>query len=344
MTASDISPPPVRSAAAPTWRGLVASETQRLLARRATRALAVLALLGVVAAGLLALATTRQPTAEDWARAQAQAEEFRADAEQEWARCVAEAPEGETAEYCGDLDDWAPDAEDLLDATPFNPADGLRVLVGAAGGLAAFAAFLIGATAGGADWTARSMGMLLVWEPRRTRVFMTRLAVLLTLSLVLAVTAIALATALGSGVVSVRGTWDGFGSEGWTSLVGYQARLLPLVMLATAAGFGLAMIARSTGFALGVAAGYLAVVESAAQIWRWGSQWLVQTNVGIVLSGGPQEWPIGERVTEGLGPDEFGYEVVTVTITPIRALLTLLVIILVIDLLALVLYRRRDLS
>jgi ABC-2 type transport system permease protein len=236
------------------------------------------------------------------------------------------------------------DAEAFLDATPFNPDDGLRLLVGAAGGLAAFAAFLIGATAGGADWTARSMGMLLVWEPRRTRVFATRLGVLLTLSLGVAAAAIILATALGAGVVSLRGTWDGFGSDEWTSLLGYQVRLLPLVMLAAAAGFGLAMIARSTGFALGVAAGYLAVVESAAQIWRWGSQWLVQTNVGVVLSGSPQEWPVGKRAIEGLGADEFGYEAITVTITPVRALLTLFVIILVIDLLALVLYRRRDLS
>lgn len=274
---------------------------------------------------------------------EAQAQELRALSLEDYQACLDETPPDQQ-ETCGFLDDWTPTAEDFLDATPFNPDGGLRVLVGFAGAVAAFVGFLVAATTGGADWTARSMRMLLVWEPSRTRVFLVRLAVLAVGALGLALASLLLATLLGAGVVGLRGRWERFGSEGWADLMGYELRLLPLVVLATAGGFGLAMVARSTGFALGVAAGYLAFVESVAQIWAWGSEWLVQTNVGVALSGTPVEWVVSQMPLSGPEPSSVLYEVVTVTITPVRALLTLLAIVLAVNLLALVLYRRRDLS
>ena len=164
------------------------------------------------------------------------------------------------------------------------------------------------------------------------------------MALALAVASLALATLLGAGVVSLRGSWDAFGSDGWVNLLGYELRLLSSVVLAAGGGYGLAMLARSTGFALGVAAAYLWFVESLAQIWAWGSQWLVQTNVGVVLAGTPVDWIVGQRLLTDVEPGATGYEADFVTITPARAPLTLLTVVVAVNLLALVLYRRRDLS
>ena len=51
------------------------------------------------------------------------------------------------------------------------------------GGIGVLVSVMLAATAGGADWGARTMGLLLSWEPRRTRVFLVRLGVLLVIAL-----------------------------------------------------------------------------------------------------------------------------------------------------------------
>ena len=60
---------------------------------------------------------------------------------------------------------------------------GFEGLVGLAGGIGVLVVAMLAATSGGADWGARTMGLLLSWEPRRTRVFLVRLGVLLVIAL-----------------------------------------------------------------------------------------------------------------------------------------------------------------
>jgi hypothetical protein len=83
-----------------------------------------------------------------------------------------------------------------------------------------------------------------------------------------------------------------------TTLANYQAvdlgeavelalRWLPLAALGAAGSFAVAMLTRSTGWAIGALIGFVAVVESILQgLWPWGSQWLLQTNAAAWLTGG----------------------------------------------------------
>ena len=54
----------------------------------------------------------------------------------------------------------------------------LRDGVKAVAGIFAFMAFLVGATAAGAEWSAGTMQSLLYWEPRRVRVMVAKVAAL----------------------------------------------------------------------------------------------------------------------------------------------------------------------
>jgi hypothetical protein len=64
-------------------------------------------------------------------------------------------------------------------------------------------------------------------------------------------------------------------------------RWLPLAVLGAAGSFAVAMLTRSTGWAIGALVGFIAVVESIIQgLWPWGSQWLLQTNAAAWLTGG----------------------------------------------------------
>jgi ABC-2 type transport system permease protein len=302
------------------------------VSRRAARVLAVLTLLAVLGALGITLASTDRPTPAELARAERQAAATLQQLERDEARCRESAPASEPAVDCASFTADPPPASAFLPRPTFT-AGALADLLGFVAGLAAFGGFLVGATVGGADWGARSMGLLLAWEPRRTRVFGMRLGVLVVGALAVATAALAIAATGGALIVTQQGGWGGVGLGG---LAGPAARGLVLVPLAAAAAYGLAMLARNTGFALGVAAGYVLVVETVAQnTWAWGSQWLVQTNAFVVLEGSPTRWVVGARP---------GGEAILVTITPGRALLTLLVWVGVIAALALVAFRRRDVA
>ena len=68
---------------------------------------------------------------------------------------------------------------------------------------------------------------------------------------------------------------------------GVRCPLAPLAALAAAGSYALAMLTRSTGWAIAAAIGFVVVVESLIRgLWPWGSQWLIQTNAAAWLTGG----------------------------------------------------------
>jgi hypothetical protein len=57
--------------------------------------------------------------------------------------------------------------------------------------------------------------------------------------------------------------------------------------LAAAGSYALAMLTRSTGWAIAAAIGFVVVIESLIRgLWAWGSQWLIQTNAAAWLNSG----------------------------------------------------------
>jgi ABC-2 type transport system permease protein len=141
-------------------------------------------------------------------------------------------------------------------------------------------AFFVGATAVGAEWRHGTLGALLLWEPRRMRVFAAKLGAMLGLTAL--VSTIGFATALGSGwlvsrVVGLTGT---VGRAGVHAVVLQDLRGLALGAAAAACGFAVALTARRTAAALGVLMAYLAVGEIGVRGMSDESQgWLLSSRI-----------------------------------------------------------------
>lgn len=350
---------PERPAPAPRLGALVRSEALRARSRRSLRwmvALAVLAVLGVSA--LMWFSTGRVTQVE----LDAAAQEFLAEQQVYYEQCLADPsiPEDQRDEFC-----WKPTGEEAaqnalwtLDRGPFDQAS-FEGLIQFAGAIGALVCLLLAATTGGAEWGARTMGLLLSWEPRRTRVFGVRVLVVVLLALVIEAVLLAIVIALGSVIADAHAleittsllpgdsTWQPADREAATALA---LRWLPLAGLAAVGSFAVAMLTRSTGWAIGALIGFVAVVESVVQgVWAWGSQWLIQTNIAAWLSGGIA-WVVdrnaAQQGTAGYvdGPvtDEARLGPGQILITDTRGLATLGAFVLAAALVSWVAFQRRD--
>lgn len=164
-----------------------------------------------------------------------------------------------------------------------NVADGL---IGLSFPLLMFS-WLVGASAIGAEWGNRTVSALLTWEPRRTRVLVTKAA------------AAAVSTALW--VIALQIVWtavmmpvasDGVGFTvgppfSWGDYLAFAARILGVCVVASVLGFSLATIGKNTGAALGGGMAYLLIVESLVRAYlpEW-NDWLLSTNIVRVAERG----------------------------------------------------------
>ncbi len=308
MTAT-IAPTPAK---APALGGLVRSEFLRARSRRSLRWLVALSLLAVVGVAAIMWFTTARVTATDLDTA---AQRFLAEQTQFYEDCINDPniPEDQKAMAC-----WKPTEEDaqanamwMLPKRAFDRS-GFEGLVGLAGGIGVLVVAMLGATSGGADWGARTMGLLLSWEPRRTRVFLVRLGVLLVIALAVQAILALLAVALGSVIAQAHplevpaGSIPGYDPASVSAAAESAARWVPLAGLAAAGSYALAMLTRSTGWAIAAAIGFVVVVESLIRgLWAWGSQWLIQTNATAWLTGGLDVLvdPAAAQPTAGLLPE-----------------------------------------
>ena len=336
-------------AGAPRWGGLLRSELRRARSRRSLRWMLLLLVLGVIAVSAIIFATTAPVDADDLEQAVT-----RSMAEQQMydEQCLADpsVPQEDKEQYC-----YKPTEQDIrsnaiyyLDRQPFTHGSMAGLLI-FAGGIAAVVALLMGASAGGADWGARTMGLLFSWEPRRLRVFLTRLIVVVVTGLVVTAVAVAIAWALGSLIAgahpmdpAIRLPQDsGYpGPADLSEAARTGLRWLPLGVLAAAGGYGVAMATRSTGWAIGATIALVVIMEPFVQVlWPWGSQWLLQTNVAAWMSGGI-EWQVSRSVTSGSDSTmtTFG----NIFISQGRAMAVMVLMVLVVLTVAGTLLRRRD--
>ncbi len=118
-----------------------------------------------------------------------------------------------------------------------------------------------GASVGGAEWRAGTITTLLTWEPRRTRVHLSRcaacatLAALISLALQVAFLAALLpATLVNGSAAGVDGSW-------WISLTAAMARTSLLTAAAATLGCAVSTLGRNTAFALVTVFAWITVVE-----------------------------------------------------------------------------------
>src|SRR5829696_7486484 len=269
---------------------LLGVEWRRVLARRLVRVSAALAVLAVLAAGAIAFLVSWDTDAASLAQAQAARQV-------EVQRCIAgqlegfptDVPPDHRAEFCEQ--GFIPPVQDRRFHYEHLP----EILVGTSG-FAIILGWLLGASLVGAEWHAGTMATLLTWEPRRVRVLVAKLVAAGTLVFALTVV---LQLLLGVALLPaglLRGTTDGIDSDWLQSLSGVGLRVAAVSVVGATLGLSIATIGRNTAAALGIAFGYLAIVENAIRGLRpsW-SPWLLGDNVIVVITNQTQNTPLVGR-------------------------------------------------
>lgn len=272
---------------------LLRSELRRLTARRAARILAV-ALFGVmVLVEARIAAVSRSETRNVGAS-------FTVDSEQAPRLCAAMQSNGDIPT---DVDCSGPEAEtavrERFAAQTFEvdtrvhartalPGAAQAVVVGVA-----VAAFLVGATYVGADWSAGTMQALLFWEPRRWRVLVAKALALVAVLVAFTAALQAVTYGLTYLVAATRGTTAGLTTGVQLATLLTMLRGMVVVSAAGLVGFGIAGLARVTAAALGAAFGYFVVLENLIRTLRpmW-QRYLFTENVTAVMI---KRTPIYER-------------------------------------------------
>ena len=192
-------------------------------------------------------------------------------------------------------------------------------------------AMLIGASSIGAEWSAGTVTTLLAWEPRRVRALLVRmLAVVITVALITVLLLALLCVGL-YGAAVLRGTTEGREPLWLHHLLATIGRITFVATLVSTIGLAVATVGRGTAAALGVLVGYLALFESLLRGLRptW-TPWLLASSVVTYLSG--------HRAMVDL-PDG---HILLVSVT--HSLIVTCVYSLAIFLIALVVFRQRDVT
>jgi ABC-type transport system involved in multi-copper enzyme maturation permease subunit len=272
---------------------LLVVEWRRVLARRLVRVSAALAVLAILVGATIAFLVARDMDPAGLARAQAARQA-------QVQRCMAgqlqgvpsDIPPQERPGFCEQR--FIPPVEDRR----FHYESLPDILVG----MSPFAislGWLLGASLVGAEWHAGTMATLLTWEPRRLRVLLAKLVAAAAFAFMLAVI---LQVVLGAALLPaglLRGTTEGIGWDWSRSLAGVGLRVAAVSVLGAVMGVSLATIGRNTAAALGIAFGYLAVVENVLRGLRPGwTHWLLGDNIVVVITNQSQPLPVDRTVVE----------------------------------------------
>jgi ABC-type transport system involved in multi-copper enzyme maturation permease subunit len=153
-----------------------------------------------------------------------------------------------------------------------------------------FGGLIGGASVGGAEWRAGTITTLLTWEPRRTRVQLSRcaacatLAALISIAVQVAFLVALLPAALGNGSTGgLDGPW-------WVALLAAMARTSVLTAAAATLGCALSTLGRNTAFALVTVFAWITVVEGLIRGLRPGlAKLLWGENIATVVQWAPLE-------------------------------------------------------
>ncbi len=147
--------------------------------------------------------------------------------------------------------------------------------------------FVLGATLVGADWRAGNVTTILLFEPRRARLALTRFLAVATISALFAVALCALVFLVLWPVAAVHGTTSGIGGHWlWLTSLGILRSACVIAISATLAA-ALAFITRNTAGALVIGAASVMIFQPVLSILRPGwTRWTFAANQSILLSGG----------------------------------------------------------
>lgn len=149
------------------------------------------------------------------------------------------------------------------------------------GMLGLFTVLVIGASATAAEFAERTMGTWLTFVPRRGQVFGSK--VLAPALIAVPIMLLQLAVVVGTAVVSVNlNDIPLTGTDEWDQVITMALRYTALAAVVAGVGAAVGMLLRRTAGVLGLALGYLIVIEGV---------------VGMQLPGDAQRWLMGRNVT-----------------------------------------------
>lgn len=255
---------------------LLGVEFSRLRSRRIVKVLAVVAFLAIAGAVALIAREALPPSAADLAAAERAVQR---DVE----ACRDEEAEQQKNDPGADFgcDDMAEQgAEMYLGYTEFSFRDSAPAILGGAAIGLGLGAFLIGASYLGADISTRTLNTQLLFEPRRTRMFVTKVS---GLSAGMAVFGILGLGLVAAGLYGIAWRWGSLAklTPGfWQSLGLAGLRGLAVVIGAAVGGMALAALLRHTAAALGVLAAYAVIGEFVIRsVFERSQRWLFTNNL-----------------------------------------------------------------
>jgi ABC-type transport system involved in multi-copper enzyme maturation permease subunit len=162
--------------------------------------------------------------------------------------------------------------------------------------------WVLGASSIGAEWHAGTVGTLLTWEPRRTRVLGAQIAVALGSVFLLSLAIQAVLGAILAAVAATRGSTAGVDGGWFLEVLGVALRSAALGTFGAAVGFAFAAVGRNTAAALGAGFAYFVVVENLVHVvWPGWAEWLVSENASRFLLAGSSELSDAGRSMLGAG-------------------------------------------
>jgi ABC-type transport system involved in multi-copper enzyme maturation permease subunit len=236
--------------------------------------LVVLVLLGVIGAGVAA--SSHRPDAVAPPPPPQQVDQIRADIAQQRQECFDAQRNPGAQPYpqrkpfppgfdCNQIDPAQVRVEDFLPHTFSFRAEAPQYLL-VFGGLLSLFAFAVGASFVGAEWSSGAMMNLLTWRPRRVNVLLSKLTAALSATAAIGVVCAGLWLAALYAIAQIRGQLGVLTAGIGMSLALDVARVLALALAAGAMGFALASLGRHTATALGVAIGWVLVMEVGLRI------------------------------------------------------------------------------
>lgn len=326
---------------------LLGVELDRFFSRRAMRWLILATLLVAGSAGLIAMDSARPPSAEYRAQVQQEFDQhyqyWLETHEEDRATCLEEqaaAQESEPGvdygcEYWNEeprLSDWLSEP-DFASSAPWILAGtftGLLMI-----GLVTAVSFV------SAEFSTGSVSSWLTFEPRRARVYLSKLGAG-TIG-VLVMTLLGLAIGLAAVVVPfvAFGTYETMSTEQWTTLARTGGRVVLAALIVAVLGTALAMLVRHLAAALGIVIGWLLIVE---QLLVAGLPALQPWTLGLSMQALINDYAIYYRDVCTLTPEGRSCEWTDFSIHSMQGGLVLGGVAVVATILALLVFRRRDVN
>lgn len=277
---------------------LVLAELTRLRSRRVTLFAGLVLLAGI---GLFQVAVNAEVTPPSAGQV-TQQRQYYEQAHQQWEQTHVEQEQLCQAQGGSPSDCALPEptpADYALTASTFGDVAPTAVQLSAY--ITLLAAFLVGASFIGAEYTTGSLANWLTFVPQRLRVYSSKLvAVVLACALGGAVSnflmlgLVALLTRVHGGTVTEVG-----------AVAATAGRAVPIAVLAGVAGFVFALLTRHTVAALGIALGYVVVsavistlASNADGPLGWLPPWLPENNLAAFLQHGSTYYQYAQTVTE----------------------------------------------